>query len=196
MIKTAPKAHSLLAVLLVAVTAFLLCVGSVSAKSALGPSDFKTDESWGSLPCHLRVLENSDGPEDIVDAQQPRVPQAGEFDFNGPLNKANLGENNKKLNFLFNKDIDPSKPKNVARARGNADRIGIPDTPENRAEVERLFNKALNDSSSIVPGGQNVPGRNLREFFLPGGKTSTGSIIQFVEEKGKVITIFAKQGKR
>ena len=92
---------------------------------------------------------------------------------------------------MFNKNIDPSKPKNVERAKGNADRIGIADTAENREEVIRLINKALNDSSSIVPDGSNVPGRNLREFFLP-GNTGAGSKVQFVEQAGKVITFITK----
>ena len=54
-------------------------------------------------------------------------------------------------------------------------------------EVTRRFN----GPSSIVKGGSNVPGRNLREFLLP-GKTGKGSKVQFVEEAGKVITIIAK----
>ncbi|NKC16807.1 MAG: hypothetical protein GKR94_32825 [Gammaproteobacteria bacterium] len=103
----------------------------------------------------------------------------------------NFGKNNRKLDFLFNKNINQANAKNTQRARGNVDRIGIADTPQNRAEVTRRFNDAFNDSSSIVPGGSNVPGRNLREFFLP-GVTGTGSKIQFVEEAGKVITIMAK----
>ncbi|NKC13275.1 MAG: hypothetical protein GKR94_14090 [Gammaproteobacteria bacterium] len=103
----------------------------------------------------------------------------------------NFGKNNRKLDFLFNKNINQANAKNTQRARGNVDRISIADTPQNRAEVTRRFNDAFNDSSSIVPGGSNVPGRNLREFFLP-GVTGTGSKIQFVEEAGKVITIMAK----
>ncbi len=96
----------------------------------------------------------------------------------------------RKLDFLFNKNINPANPKNVKRARGNADRIGIADTPTNRAEVKRRFNEAFNDPSSIVGPGK-APGSNLREFFLP-GVTGTGSKIQFVEQGGKVITIIAK----
>jgi len=108
-----------------------------------------------------------------------------------PASGLNFGKDNRKLDFLFNKNIDQSNTKSAQRARGNADRIGIANTPQNRAEVTRRFNEAYNDPSSIVPGGSNIPGRNLREFFLP-GVTGTGSKIQFVEEAGKVITIIAK----
>jgi RHS repeat-associated protein len=105
-------------------------------------------------------------------------------------NALDFGKDNGKLDFLFNRNIDPSKPVNVQRARGMADRIGIADTPANRAEVIRRFNEAFNDPSSIIGPG-NVPGSNLREFFLP-GVTSTGSRIQFVEKAGNIITIIAK----
>lgn len=91
---------------------------------------------------------------------------------------------------MFNRNIDPSKPVNVARARGNAGRIGIADTPANRTEVTRRFNEAFNDPSSIIGSG-NIPGSNLREFFLP-GVTGTGSKVQFVELNGKLITIIVR----
>jgi RHS repeat-associated protein len=93
----------------------------------------------------------------------------------------------RKLDFLFNNNISPA---NAARAKGNADRIGIADTQANRVEVMRRMNEAYQYSGSIVEGGSTA-GRNMREFFLP-GVTSTGSKIQFVEEAGKVITIIAK----
>jgi hypothetical protein len=96
----------------------------------------------------------------------------------------------RKLDFLFNKGIDQSNAYNAARARGNAERIGIADTAANRAEVARLFNQAFRDPSSIVGPGK-LPGSNVREFFLP-GVTGAGSKIQFVEQGGKVITIIAK----
>ena len=99
-----------------------------------------------------------------------------------------FGKDGRKLDFLFNRNISAS---NAQRAQGNASRIGIADTPANRAEVTRRFNEAFNNPASIVPGGSNVAGRNLREFFLP-GVTGTGSRVQFVEEGGKVITIIAK----
>lgn len=96
----------------------------------------------------------------------------------------------RKLDFLFNQNIDLSNTYNAARAAGNASRIGIADTPANRAEVAELFNKAYSDSASILGPGA-VPGSNLREFYLP-GSTGTGSKIQFVELNGKVLTIIAK----
>ncbi len=92
-----------------------------------------------------------------------------------------FGKGNRKLDFLFNKNINPANPKNVQRARGNADRIGIADTAANRADVTRRFNKAFSDPSSIVSGGSNVSGRNLREFFLL-GVTGRGSKIQFINQ--------------
>ncbi|WP_199545353.1 DUF637 domain-containing protein, partial [Paraburkholderia kururiensis] len=101
-----------------------------------------------------------------------------------------FGDNGRKLDFLFNNNIDSSNAYNASRAAGNASRIGIADTPANRAEVTRLFNQAYNDPSSIVGPG-TVPGSNLREFFLP-GVTGTGSKIQFVELNGRVLTIIAK----
>jgi filamentous hemagglutinin len=101
-----------------------------------------------------------------------------------------FGDNGRKLDFLFNQNIDSSNAYNAARAAGNASRIGIADTPANRAEVTQLFNQAYNDPSSIVGPG-TVPGSNLREFYLP-GSTGTGSKIQFVELNGKVLTIIAK----
>jgi hypothetical protein len=101
-----------------------------------------------------------------------------------------FGADGRKLDFLFNKNIDSSNPYNVARAAGNASRIGIADTPENRNAVIQLFNNAYNNPASIVGVGA-IPGSNLREFFLP-GVTGTGSIIQFVELNGRVITIIAK----
>lgn len=101
-----------------------------------------------------------------------------------------FGDNGRKLDFLFNNNIDSSNAYNAARAAGNASRIGMADTPANRAEVTQLFNRAYNDPSSIVGPG-TVPGSNLREFYLP-GVTGTGSKIQFVELNGKVLTIIAK----
>jgi hypothetical protein len=101
-----------------------------------------------------------------------------------------FGESGRKLDFLFNNNIDSSNAYNASRAAGNASRIGIADTPANRAEVTRLFNQAYNNPSSIVGPG-TVPGSNLREFFLP-GVTGTGSKIQFVELNGNVITIISK----
>ena len=88
-----------------------------------------------------------------------------------------FGTNDRKLDFLFNRDIAPSVPRNVERAQGNANRIGIADTPENRAEVVRRFNEAFNNPSSIV---------------RPGNRPGTGSRIEFIEESGRVITIIAK----
>ena len=96
----------------------------------------------------------------------------------------------RKLDFLFNKNINQANAYNANRAAGNASRIGIADTPENRAEVTRLFNEAYSNPASIVGPGK-IPGSNLREFFLP-GITSTGSKIQFVEKDGVVITIIAR----
>ncbi len=91
---------------------------------------------------------------------------------------------------MFNSGINPANPTNVTRARGSAHRIGIADTPANRAEVIRRFNDAFNDPGSIVGPGR-VPGSNMREFFLP-GVTGTGSKIRFVESNGKLITIIVK----
>ncbi len=96
----------------------------------------------------------------------------------------------RKLDFLFNANIDSSNAYNADRAVGNASRIGIADTAANRAEVTNYFNRAYNDPSSIVGAGK-IPGSNLRQFFLP-GVTSTGSAIDFVELNGKVITIIPK----
>ncbi|UFP94214.1 polymorphic toxin-type HINT domain-containing protein [Gloeobacter morelensis] len=51
----------------------------------------------------------------------------------------------RKLDFLFNRNIDPSVPKNLDRAAGNArvlENLGIIDTAENRIIVERFFNRA------------------------------------------------------
>ncbi|QET06743.1 hypothetical protein FOB72_28180 [Cupriavidus pauculus] len=101
-----------------------------------------------------------------------------------------FGDNGRKLDFLFNNNIDSSNVYNAARAAGNASRIGIADTPANRATVTQLLNQAYNDPSSIVGPG-TVPGSNLREFYLP-GLTGTGSKVQFVELNGKVLTIIAK----
>jgi filamentous hemagglutinin len=101
-----------------------------------------------------------------------------------------FGDNGRKLDFLFNSNIDPSNAYNLARAAGNATRIGIADTTANRAEVVQLFNQAYNDPASIVGAG-TVPGSVVREFFLP-GVTGTGSTIQFVELNGKVLTIIAR----
>ena len=100
-----------------------------------------------------------------------------------------FGANNRKLDFLFNNNIDQAKPYNARRSAGNASRIGMADTPANRAEVTRLFNEAYNDASTIVGPGR-LPGSNVREFFLP-GVTGTGSKIQFVEHNGRIITIMA-----
>jgi len=101
-----------------------------------------------------------------------------------------FGENGRKLDFLFNRNIDQSNVYNAQRAAGNASRIGIADTAANRAEVIRRFNQAYNDPSSIVGAGR-IPGSNIRQFFLP-GTTGTGSTIEFVEQAGNVITIIAK----
>ena len=139
-----------------------------------------------------RIGDNSTTHVKGVDAGDIVPPKTDILPVNNPIKQTLIfGQDNRKLGFLFNKNIDPINPKNVQRARGNADRIGIADTPSNRAEVTKLFNDAFNDPSSIVPGGSNVPGRNLREFFLP-GVTGAGSKVQFVEEAGKVITIITK----
>lgn len=101
-----------------------------------------------------------------------------------------FSDNGRKLNFLFNNNIDSSNAYNAARAAGNSSRIVIADTPANRAEVTQFFNQAYNDPSSVVGPG-TVPGSNLREFYLP-GVSGTSSKIQFVELNGKVLTIIAK----
>jgi len=101
-----------------------------------------------------------------------------------------FGANGRKLDFLFNRNIDQSNIYNALRAEGNANRIGIADTAANRAEVMRLFNEAYNNPATIIGPGK-LPGSNMREFFLP-GVTGTGSTIQFVEQNGNVITIMAK----
>ncbi|MBO9353019.1 hypothetical protein GG851_03365 [Bordetella petrii] len=105
-------------------------------------------------------------------------------------NELRFGDNGRKLDFLFNRNIDPSNAYNAQRAAGNASRIGIADTAANRAEVIGRFNQAYNDPSSIIGAGR-IPGSNIRQFFLP-GTTGTGSTIEFVEQGGKVITIIAK----
>ncbi|MCD0505062.1 hypothetical protein [Bordetella petrii] len=101
-----------------------------------------------------------------------------------------FGENGRKLDFLFNRNINQSNVYNAQRAAGNASRIGIADTAANRAEVISRFNQAYNDPSSIIGAGR-IPGSNIRQFFLP-GTTGTGSTIEFVEQAGNVITIIAK----
>ena len=55
-----------------------------------------------------------------------------------------FGANGRKLDFLFNRNINQSNTYNALRAEGNASRIGIADTPANRSEVTRLFNEAYN----------------------------------------------------
>jgi RHS repeat-associated protein len=52
--------------------------------------------------------------------------------------KLSFGASGRKLDFLFDRSIDQSKVYNALRAKGNASRIGIADTPANRAEVTRL----------------------------------------------------------
>ena len=101
-----------------------------------------------------------------------------------------FGANNRKLDFLFNKNINQDVVRSAQRARGNGNRIGIADTPANRANVIQRFNDAFNDPSTIVGPGR-TPGSNLHEFFLP-GLTGTGSKVQFVELAGNIITIMAK----
>ena len=115
----------------------------------------------------------------------------GRFGGGSLVKRLNFGKGDRKLDFLFNSGINQTNLRNAQRARGNANRIGIADTPANRSEVIRRFNEAFNDPSSIVPNGSNVPGRNVREFFLP-GVTGTGSRIRFVEEAGRVISIIAQ----
>lgn len=74
-----------------------------------------------------------------------------------------FGSNGRKLDFLFNRNIDQSNAYNAARAEGNAIRIGIADTTAKRAEVTRLFNEALNNPASIFEAGK-LPVSNVREF--------------------------------
>ncbi|WP_338860683.1 hypothetical protein [Mycetohabitans rhizoxinica] len=100
-----------------------------------------------------------------------------------------FGEGGRKLDFLFNKNIDPSNKYNASRAAGNASRIGMADTPANWNKVVQLFEQAYSNPSIVDPG--TVPGSNLREFYLP-GITGAGAKIQFVELNGKVLTIIAK----
>jgi RHS repeat-associated protein len=106
------------------------------------------------------------------------------------VGELSFGANGRKIDFLFNRNIDQSNARNALRAKGNASRIGIADTAANRAEVTRLFNEAYNNPATIISSGK-LPGSNVREFFLP-GVTGTGSKIHFVEQNGKVITIMAK----
>jgi hypothetical protein len=96
----------------------------------------------------------------------------------------------RKLDFLFNRDIDPKVPYNLARARGNSSRAGIADNVINRLEVMKRFNRAYNDPASIIGPGHS-PGSFVREFFLP-GITGSGSVVQFVEQGGRVITIIVR----
>jgi filamentous hemagglutinin len=108
----------------------------------------------------------------------------------GGVGKLSFGADGRKLDFLFNRNIDQSNAYSALRAEGNASRIGIADTAANRAEVTRLFNEAYNNPTTIIGPGK-LPGSNVREFFLP-SVTGTGSKIQFVEQNGKIITIIAK----
>lgn len=95
-----------------------------------------------------------------------------------------------KLDFLFNKNINPANVDNVNRAKGNAERIGIAGTTSNRIEVMERFNKAFNDPTAYVGPGK-TPGSRMYEFFMP-GVTSTGSKMVFVTLDDKLITIIAK----
>jgi len=161
----------------------LAASGTVNAKLASGPQTLGPDlhQAASGLEAAPRLGWSGSSYDGV--SESPVVTR-------GAGKALDFGRNNRKLDFLFNRNIDPSVPSNVQRAAGNAQRIGIADTPANRAEVIRRFNQSFNDPSSIVGPGR-LPGSNVREFFLP-GVTGTGSKVQFVEQGGRVITIIAR----
>jgi len=106
----------------------------------------------------------------------------------------NLGN---KLDFLFGTTIGNLSQVtgrvfayNAARAAANASALGIADTPENRALITQLLNETYANPNTIVGPGR-LPGSNLRELFVP-GVTGTGSVLQFVEQGGNVITFIVR----
>jgi len=100
----------------------------------------------------------------------------------------------RKMDFLFDNNIEQSIAHNAERAAGNAAAMrnaGIADTAANRTVIARYLSKALNDTTSIV--AQNGS-RITREVFIM-GTNSKGVLIQFIEEKGQVISLIAKSAK-
>jgi hypothetical protein len=67
----------------------------------------------------------------------------------------------RKLDFLFNRNINQSNAYNALRAEGNASRIGIADTAAN-------FQRSEGDSRSIV----NMPERFIRQVLSSHNKDS------------------------
>jgi uncharacterized protein RhaS with RHS repeats len=165
----------------------------VNLRDPLGLCEEDEDQLDEDFKLYFEQLMRDLGVEPPPEEHPFEIPfsdEAIQYTLQGAAEGENVLSFGRKLDFLFNNNINPANEYNAARAAANASRIGIADTAENRAAVESLFNKAYNNPASIVGPG-NLPGSNLREFFLP-GVTGTGSKIQFVEQGGKVITIIAQ----
>jgi len=100
------------------------------------------------------------------------------------IKKANIAEG--KLDYLFNKNIKPD-PHNTSRAAENAKqmrRIGLQDTPENRALLRQHFEGVVDDSTDII---RSLGAKTIRESFFMGEKG--GVKFETVWEGERLITI-------
>ena len=125
----------------------------------------------------------------------------------GPGNVADIGEDGKKLDYLFGKAT--GNKHNIARStqmKEELAHIGIHDTPNNRKLLENHLNDVLNDSSNIIGTetrsyiAKELPGNPTIEyttttkesFFMgPGG----GVKLETVWDGNRLLTVIIKSGK-
>lgn len=102
----------------------------------------------------------------------------------------------RKLDFLFDKNVDQSNEKNAARARGNAKAMrtaGIADTAANREVLVQRMSAAVSDSSTVIAQSGD---RATHQIVVPGKTSGRGVIIEFIVEKGsKLITLIGKTAR-
>jgi len=104
----------------------------------------------------------------------------------------NLPELGKKLDFIFGKATGSTH--NIQRSRDmlrQLQRIGLHDTPENRAYIEAHLTRVLNDPNNIV---EVRNGRTIRESLLMG--PNGGCKLQTIWEGNKLLTVYIFGGGR
>jgi hypothetical protein len=101
----------------------------------------------------------------------------------------------RKLDFLFDRNIDQAVASNAKRAAGNAAAMrnaGIADTAANRALIAQRMSAAARDSATIIARNGE---RTTHQIFIMGNNSSKGVLIEFVQDGQKVITLIAKSMK-
>ena len=101
-----------------------------------------------------------------------------------------FGESGRRLDFLFNRNINQQNKISADRARGNGSvmtRAGIADNPANRRLITSRLTDAVDDPRTLI---KSSGGSNLREIVVKGPRGDV--IIQFWERGRDIRTFIAK----